>query len=195
MTTADAFLAAILAAPEDDTPRLIFADWLEEDGDPARAEFIRLQIEYDKHCDPHERAPLWEPMRQRIRELLVLPGIEGINCNGYCWSEPLHKLRIEKSFWRTQSFRRGFVECVTMEGDQWVEHADVLRALHPIRDVILTEGPTIITSDGGWRLNKRRSAWTPHKDTRTIEQRLFAAEWPTIRFDWSAVLRQVNEVG
>ncbi len=38
------FLAAIIAQPEDDTVRLVFADWLQEHGQPERAEFIRLQI-------------------------------------------------------------------------------------------------------------------------------------------------------
>ena len=37
----DAFLQAILDAPDDDTPRLVYADWLEEHGQPDRAEFIR----------------------------------------------------------------------------------------------------------------------------------------------------------
>jgi uncharacterized protein (TIGR02996 family) len=36
----EAFLRAILASPEDDVPRLIYADWLEERGDP-RAELLR----------------------------------------------------------------------------------------------------------------------------------------------------------
>lgn len=36
---------AVCASPADDTPRLVYADWLEEHGDPARAEFIRLQCE------------------------------------------------------------------------------------------------------------------------------------------------------
>lgn len=40
----DAFLYAIVANPDDDTARLVFADWLEEHDEPARAEFIRLQI-------------------------------------------------------------------------------------------------------------------------------------------------------
>jgi uncharacterized protein (TIGR02996 family) len=40
-----AFLRGILAHPEDDTPRLVFADWLEEHGAPERAEFIRLQCQ------------------------------------------------------------------------------------------------------------------------------------------------------
>jgi uncharacterized protein (TIGR02996 family) len=41
--TRDALLAAIVAEPEDDVPRLVFADWCDEHGDPARAEFIRVQ--------------------------------------------------------------------------------------------------------------------------------------------------------
>jgi uncharacterized protein (TIGR02996 family) len=46
MTPRLALLSAILAAPDDDLPRLVFADWLEEfgttDADAARVEFIRL---------------------------------------------------------------------------------------------------------------------------------------------------------
>jgi uncharacterized protein (TIGR02996 family) len=38
-----ALLRAIKETPEDDAPRLILADWLEEHGEPDRAEFIRLQ--------------------------------------------------------------------------------------------------------------------------------------------------------
>ena len=44
-TDADALLAAVWAAPHDDLPRLIYADFLEENGDPDRAEFVRLQID------------------------------------------------------------------------------------------------------------------------------------------------------
>lgn len=44
MTDRDAFIAAIAAAPADDTPRLAFADWLEEHGDAARAGFVRDQV-------------------------------------------------------------------------------------------------------------------------------------------------------
>ena len=43
----DALAAAVRAAPGDDLPRLVAADWLDERADPnakARAEFIRLQI-------------------------------------------------------------------------------------------------------------------------------------------------------
>src|SRR5262245_19424054 len=39
-----ALLAAIDADPDDDAPRLAHADWVEANGDPARAAFIRLEV-------------------------------------------------------------------------------------------------------------------------------------------------------
>lgn len=50
MTTADAagFLAAILAHPGDDLPRLALADWLDEHDQPDRGEFIRVQCEIER---------------------------------------------------------------------------------------------------------------------------------------------------
>jgi uncharacterized protein (TIGR02996 family) len=39
------FIRSICDNSDDDTPRLIYADWLEEHGDPDRARFIRLQCD------------------------------------------------------------------------------------------------------------------------------------------------------
>ncbi len=44
----EALLRAVCENPDDDLPRLVFADWLEEYGDPDRAEFIRGEIELDR---------------------------------------------------------------------------------------------------------------------------------------------------
>ena len=41
----EAFLNAIFDAPEDDLPRLVFADWLDERGESDWAELIRCQCE------------------------------------------------------------------------------------------------------------------------------------------------------
>ncbi len=61
-----AFLREIKDHPEDDTSRLVLADWLEEQGDP-RGEFVRLQVE-------RARLPEEEPRRKclaaRERQLL-----------------------------------------------------------------------------------------------------------------------------
>src|SRR5262245_34345094 len=43
VTQDDAFLADILADPDDDGVRLIYADYLDERGDP-RGEFIRVEV-------------------------------------------------------------------------------------------------------------------------------------------------------
>jgi uncharacterized protein (TIGR02996 family) len=41
----EAFLRAIYDAPDDDTPRLVYADFLDEHGDPDRAAYIRYECE------------------------------------------------------------------------------------------------------------------------------------------------------
>ena len=41
----DALFRTICEHPRDDMPRLVYADWLQENGQPERAEFIRLQCE------------------------------------------------------------------------------------------------------------------------------------------------------
>lgn len=62
-TDQDALLAAIFAAPADDAPRLIYADWLEEHGDDTVAEFIRLRCEL---VGLHNGDRRWRPLRRRL---------------------------------------------------------------------------------------------------------------------------------
>jgi uncharacterized protein (TIGR02996 family) len=64
-----ALLAAICAHPEEDTPRLMFADWLDEQATEAsrvRAEFIRLQCELARLADDDSDShALYEFLRDR----------------------------------------------------------------------------------------------------------------------------------
>jgi uncharacterized protein (TIGR02996 family) len=63
MSSEAAFLRAIRDDPDDDTPRLVFADWLEEHGDPVRAargELMRVQCELAR----------WVPDLRRRTQLL-----------------------------------------------------------------------------------------------------------------------------
>ncbi len=53
------FLTAIKQNPDKDLPRLVFADWLEEHGQSARAEFIRCQIEEAKFDWRDARREVW----------------------------------------------------------------------------------------------------------------------------------------
>src|SRR4051812_9631121 len=55
------FLRSIVERFDDDTPRLVYADWLEKHGEPKRAEFIRVQCELAQlGKDDPRRAPLHE---------------------------------------------------------------------------------------------------------------------------------------
>jgi uncharacterized protein (TIGR02996 family) len=88
------FLEDIVANPDDDGPRLIYADWLEENGYAARAEFIRVQVE-------RTTLPEWDARQVRLRlreEVLVRE-------HGKRWKAELP--RIEGVTWG--EFRRGFV--------------------------------------------------------------------------------------
>ena len=64
-----ALLAAIVADPADDTARLVYADCLQEHGNTARADFIRLQIEAERlHPDSTARARLEEKAQSLFAE-------------------------------------------------------------------------------------------------------------------------------
>jgi len=63
----DALIAGIAADPDNDLRRLVVADWLDEHGEPERAEFVRLQIEAGRLTDAAELKPL----HARIKELFT----------------------------------------------------------------------------------------------------------------------------
>ena len=66
MTDEDALVAAIAAEPADDTPRLAYADWLEERGHPGGA-YLRAELELAK-LGPRARKKA-DALRIRLLEL------------------------------------------------------------------------------------------------------------------------------
>ena len=67
MSERAAFISAVINNPDDDTRRLAFADWLQEQGEADRAEFVRCQIAAAKLSEAEREAS--EPAR-RADELL-----------------------------------------------------------------------------------------------------------------------------
>jgi len=63
-----AFIDAIAEDPDDDTARLVYADWLEERGDP-RAEYLRLEAELATSISGDRRKQAVGRMRQLRRRL------------------------------------------------------------------------------------------------------------------------------
>src|SRR4051794_3132813 len=78
MSLEKALLADICARPEDDAPRLVYADWLEENGNPERAEFIRGQCELARKRLAGGAARRRE-LKKRVNELF--------NARGKGWAE------------------------------------------------------------------------------------------------------------
>ncbi len=132
MTDRESFIAAIAANPDNDTPRLAFADWLEEGGDGSRAGFIRDQVRLAKlrpgteeylelyrrtgatlranlpawiqdACEAFGQPANWEPMRSRRSGLTIGIGKSGPDTTLISTDGLLHG-----------SFERGFLENVTV---------------------------------------------------------------------------------
>lgn len=66
--TERAFIDAIICRPDDDAPRLVFADWLDEHGHDVRAEFIRVQCKLAEHSrsDTLTRRDVTHIMRHQL---------------------------------------------------------------------------------------------------------------------------------
>src|SRR5207245_144489 len=114
------------ADPDDDAPRLIFADWLDEHGEAAgipdaaaRAEFIRVQIALAHGVEDEERRALLEARQSGL-----------IEQHGGDWEQPASRLR--DAHWH-RVFRRGFQEDATVL--HW-------SAFESQADILFTEAPT-----------------------------------------------------
>jgi uncharacterized protein (TIGR02996 family) len=133
MSTRSQLLRAVLAAPDQDVPRLVYADYCDDQGDPDRAALIRAQCE-------HARLPAWEPrsieLLHQIRVLLAR--------HGRRWLAELGEL--PGLTWG--SFHRGFVHAVevpTVEG--LLDHADELPELAPLEHVTFSAAQFLTDND------------------------------------------------
>ncbi len=135
MSQAEQYFRAVLDHPEDNQLRLIYADWLEECGDP-RGELIRVQVELEQtpHADLH-----WRALKNRETDLL----------NEYLadWLGPSAR-RVWKGFADAQyqpffagrggcRLHRGFRETARIRAKTFLEHADEIFAALPLRELHL----------------------------------------------------------
>ena len=112
-----ALLAAIVAEPGDDTPRLVYADWLQENGDEPQAQYIRDSVRL-AGLEPYGKE--WKALAGRLRETRDWRGPE--------WLDGLGLGR------RVAGFERGLPVRVTFEGaEEFFAVADRLFALTPVR--------------------------------------------------------------
>jgi len=133
----EALLHAICEQPWENTPRLIYADWLEENGQPERAEFIRLQIELesipqDKRFDTpqYDRA---ESLRLKYTRPEIMVGRELAAQPTHPWSAGLPTRR--GVAWH-ERYTRGFLSAVTFSSLKAIrDHGAAVMMASPVDDV------------------------------------------------------------
>jgi uncharacterized protein (TIGR02996 family) len=128
----EGFLRTILDAPEDDAPRLVYADWLEEHGQPERAEFIRIECEQTTiRSDPVVAPNRWDSPRfweleERRKQLYDRYAAQ--------WFAPL--FRVIRG--GEMSTRRGFPWHVALAARRFIELGEaIFRAAPTVEDVFL----------------------------------------------------------
>lgn len=130
----EALLRAICETPDEDTPRLVYADWLQENGEPERASFVRKSIELaSERPDP----------RNEDHWCMALMG------NGLWlrsrdeWKERCGALP------QTWGWHRG--ECCEVRGPlAWfLDHAEAIFRRHPVTTVRLTDRKPSYRTVGG----------------------------------------------
>jgi uncharacterized protein (TIGR02996 family) len=128
MTEATGFMAAIRANPADDTVRLVYADWLQERGGEARAEYIRLYIS-SRHMTGDELARAGFRL-SALYHRVIHPLLDG---------------------WATHSGRdggnssphmdRGFIAQIRCTWEAWAAHGDGLLAVEWVPRVVFDTCP------------------------------------------------------
>jgi uncharacterized protein (TIGR02996 family) len=117
-----ALLAAIVADPDEDALRLVYADWLQENGDEGQAQFIRDWIALD-WLEDHE-----DEKRQRIAKRLgataARRGARWLAAVGVEGADPVYD--------------RGMVEgAVYSDIDLFLAEAPLLFSRAPVRDLTI----------------------------------------------------------
>lgn len=104
----------ILESPEIDQPRLVYADWLEERGDP-RGEFVRVQCEL-AGLEEGERK---QTLRKQEKQLLRAHRVQ--------WEAEFEKIPVSKV-----SFHRGFANSASITAKQFLTAGDRIFKAMPL---------------------------------------------------------------
>lgn len=127
MTDEATLLKAVLDAPDDDAPRLAYAQWSDAQGDAvsvARGELIRAQIDL-MHTSPEViKAGRAFVVQHRIKALIDRHGASWAGAIAG-WVDAYH-------------FVRGFVGWIKLSAQRFLDHGDGIMALAPVQHLDLT---------------------------------------------------------
>lgn len=191
MTDRQPFLSAILAQPDDDGPRLVYCDWLEEQGESDRAEFIRLQIKMAacRMCHRKDGTKRKDGYARNCGR--CLPGAQRAQRLMGCDSFPAWCPQVIADNVNTSRYRRGFIEEIHCPWQSWLTHHAAIRSATPLREVRLTTRPMVISGGGRNRGHSRLdgcekwydNATAPAVPVQDLANWILTAQWPGIKFE------------
>lgn len=134
LPTNPALEAAIIVHPGEDTPRLAYADWLDENGDPDRAAFIRVQC---RLADMPPSDPDWVGLIEDQDDLVARLKHKFLTSVGKDADEFYFGTDLIDE--HEEPFRRGFpyfIDCQTT-GEAW-DKAEVKRVTKELTKLVRT---------------------------------------------------------
>jgi uncharacterized protein (TIGR02996 family) len=177
----DALYRAICAQPNEDTPRLMFADLIEENGDQLRAQFIRTQIAL---ANAPQYDPAWVNARQH----------EPDAATGHCMVHTLPKTLPGGASWHRFEFRRGFPWKVGMRSwrDLW-DSGDALFEAAPIQALDIGTHDCDLSDFAAWphlaRLQKLEvsDGWNNELNILHLSESEYAANITELSFEFGGL--------
>lgn len=181
MTTEQSLLRAVLADPASDAARLIYADYLDEQGEADRAEFVRVQCRIatlnaelmsDEDCDATNCPGCGErrELQRREREMVKLFEWQGFRTAfGLPQHWPAWHLSAGPADWTAPPvphwcggvLRRGFVDEIRLPLAAFLEQVAGVFAAHPVTAVVLTDREPVQRATGRWSWEWDRDAAEP----------------------------------
>lgn len=191
MSDREAFIAKIIDDPDSDTPRLVFADWLDEHGEPERAEFIRVQIKIanlkplvkENAGGLNDLDVTYGLLRERERELLE--GSAGVWKNRFVWAGGFDGvIGIACHIPEGVKYIRGFIETITCAWVGWEVYHEQILAQTPLKNVELTTRPDArFAIEGALRAKWPRLKFTLPPPLVTVD--FSGARTITLPFGWT----------
>lgn len=136
MTTATnlaGILQDIIANPDDDFPRLVYADALDDAGEYEHAEFIRLQLQLARPNPPGDGSLTGTTAWDRRERWLLLN-------RGQHWADGFDVALADlRRFEHAVLFHRGFPEGIGIPHDDWLARGWELAQRWPLRRVVLSD--------------------------------------------------------
>ncbi len=219
MNDHDSLIQAVCDFPAEDTPRLMFADFLQErgwKGDKERAEFIQVQVELEQWRNSHDALGIagvlrHHPLFKREQAILCaaidsgrspIPGWAVFNAPSRVFLQGVTNVN------RTGVARRGFLEHISLDTHDFLTHAAGVFTRHPVEKVTLVgkQVMQVTSTSNPWQgltawytwINAEKQRWheNPQRENARIPRELFdfvASVSPQCHFDEYARFTFAND--